>query len=106
MSDNKFYIIEGYFNDDKAEFSKYIVTTSDESFDDPDDGGDVDNEIFYYGIKECSMVEEELPIDVDNEFTITGFCEINFCETCGYAWDLTGPEHCEECEYHGRLPTT
>ena len=43
---SKYFSIDGYWKDDKSEFSGYIV----KEFDDVEEDEDRDNKIFFYGL--------------------------------------------------------
>jgi len=48
-----YFFIDGYWKDDKSEFSGYIVREFDDSIgDDETDEGLTDDDIFFYGLSE------------------------------------------------------
>ena len=67
----KFFVVDGYWKDDKEDkFENYLVTNSDwidEPFND-------DDSIFYYEITEQDIIEAiEKGINSDYEFVITSY---------------------------------
>ncbi len=65
------FLIDGYWKDDKSEFSNYVVSSYDDNAED-------DDEIFYFGlnesdIKECIRDKGEEDI---LEFVITSYTKI------------------------------
>jgi hypothetical protein len=48
---SKYFSIDGYYKDDKSEFSGYIV----KEFDDTEEDENKDNQIFYYGMCESEI---------------------------------------------------
>jgi len=78
---SKYFKIDGYWKDDKTEFSGYIVKEFDDYDEDTDDGSD--DAIFYYGLSEevikQAIEDEKNGVEDDIlEFAITGYCEIDF----------------------------
>lgn len=60
--------IDGYFVDDGAEFSNYLVTEFDNT---PE--GYADDQIFYYGLSESGIQEAIASRDPVDDFIITGY---------------------------------
>jgi len=66
----KYYIISGYWKDDKTEFEGYLVT----DFDDMEADGDDEDEIFFYGLSEKDIQEAiELGENTVHDFVITSY---------------------------------
>jgi len=66
---SKYFVIDGYWKDDKTEFSGYIIK-------DTHDIDENDEDIFYYGIpkgyiEDCIRLGEDTP----NDFVITSYKE-------------------------------
>jgi len=66
---SKYFEIDGYFKDDKAQFSRYLV----KEFDDFDE--EFDYVIFYYGLSESDLKNSSEDDDLD--FVVTSFKEVN-----------------------------
>jgi hypothetical protein len=64
----KYWIINGYWKDDKTEFTDYVVTNYDD-----DDG---DENVFYYGLNESDLANSSE--DDALEFVVTSYDEIAF----------------------------
>jgi len=64
------FLINGYWKDDKSEFSDYIVSSYD-------DNAEHDDEIFYFGLNE-SDIKEAIKDKEDNilEFVITSYTKL------------------------------
>lgn len=64
------FLINGYWKDDKSEFSNYTVSSYHDNEDNDDD-------IFYYGLTE-SDIKEAIKEKEDNilEFVITSYTKI------------------------------
>lgn len=63
----KYFIIDGYFNDDNTEFTGFIVKDTNDVEESEDD------DVFFYGLSEDDikrMIEEPTP---EFEFTITKY---------------------------------
>ena len=76
---SKYFEIDGYYTDDKSEFSGYIV----KEFDDCEENEDRDDEIFFYGLSEAAIqgIIEDERNGVTScllDFTITNYREIDF----------------------------
>lgn len=68
MNEPKYFLIDGYFKDDKSEFEKLIVKTSEQVDEDADD------DIFFYGLTEKLIQEAiELGVDTAHDFVITDY---------------------------------
>lgn len=68
---HKFYLISGYYKDDKSdEFNDYLVTDSQEELE------DIDDSIFYYGLTE-EYIKEYLNKEENGilDFVITSYEE-------------------------------
>ena len=63
----KYWVISGYWKDDKSEFDGYVVT----NFDD-DDG---DDNVFYYGLEESDLKNSSEGDAL--EFVVTSYKELN-----------------------------
>lgn len=64
------FLINGYWKDDKSEFSDYVVSSYDDNAED-------DDEIFYFGLNEYDI--KEAIKDKENnilEFVITSYTKI------------------------------
>ena len=62
-----YFSIDGYFKDDKSEFSGYIVK-------DMDDAGEDDDDVFFYGLSENDIKEAiEFGEDTVHDFVITSY---------------------------------
>ncbi len=69
---SKYFEINGYWKDDKSEFSGYIV----KEFDDVDE--ETDDQIFFYGMGVKDLREAvELVEDTMHDFVITSYEETN-----------------------------
>jgi hypothetical protein len=63
----KYYLIDGYFKDDKSEFNGFIVK-------DYDDATDGDDDVFYYGLSEENLKEAIIAgEDTSFDFVITNY---------------------------------
>lgn len=73
---SKYFSINGYWKDDKSEFSGSIV----KEFDDVEEDENSDNQIFYYGLSETDIQQAIIDGGEDDilEFVITSYEEINF----------------------------
>ena len=76
---SKYFEIDGYYIDDKSEFSGYVV----KEFDDVEEDEDLDNKIFFYGLSEKDIkgvIEDEKNGVFSScvDFTITAYREIDF----------------------------
>jgi len=63
------FLINGYWKDDKSEFSDYVVSSYDDNADDDD--------IFYFGLSE-SDIQQAIKDKEDNilEFVITSYTKL------------------------------
>jgi hypothetical protein len=62
-----YFLINGYFKDDKSEFSGYIVK-------DMDDAGEDDDNVFFYGLSENDIKDAiEHGEDTVHDFVITSY---------------------------------
>jgi hypothetical protein len=70
----QFFLISGYWKDDKSEFTDLVVTNFD---DEPDDSYPYsDDDIFFYGLNERDLIEAiELKEDTMHDFVITSYVE-------------------------------
>jgi hypothetical protein len=72
---SKYFSIDGYYKDDKSEFSGLIV----KEYDDAEEDENRDDQIFYYGLS-----DNDLKHSVDTsgndmlDFVVTSFEEIDF----------------------------
>jgi hypothetical protein len=72
---SKFFKIDGYYKDDKSEFSGLIV----KEFDDAEEDENRDNQIFFYGLSETDIQQAIADKGDDTlEFVITSYEEITF----------------------------
>lgn len=76
---SKYFEIDGYYTDDKSEFSGYVV----KEFDDVEEDEDLDDKIFFYGLSEKDIkgvIEDEKRGVFSSllDFTITAYREIDF----------------------------
>jgi hypothetical protein len=64
------FLINGYWKDDKSEFSDYVVSSYD-------DNAEHDDEIFYFGLNE-SDIKEAIKDNGDDmlEFVITSYTKL------------------------------
>ena len=64
------FLINGYWKDDKSEFSDYVVSSYDDNVDNDDD-------IFYFGLNE-SDIQQAIKDKEDNilEFVITSYTKL------------------------------
>ena len=70
----KYFSIEGYWKDDKTEFSGIVTNYDDAELD--EDGNEVDDDIFYYGLDEDEIKEAiEMGEDTALDFVITSYEE-------------------------------
>jgi hypothetical protein len=73
---SKYFEIDGYWKDDKSEFSRYVV----KEFDDVEEDEEMDNKIFFYGLSEVDIqraIEDERNGEEDYmDFAITAYNEI------------------------------
>ena len=72
---SKYFSIDGYYKDDKSEFSGYIV----KEFDDVEADEQADDRILYYGLSE-SEIQGAIADGGDDmlDFVITSYEEIDF----------------------------
>ena len=73
---SKYFSIDGYWKDDKSEFSGLIV----KEFDDTEEDEQKDDRIFFYGLSE-SAIQQAIADGADGtalEFVITSYEEIDF----------------------------
>ena len=66
--------INGYYKDDKTEFSDYVIRTYD---DIPEDTRFTDNDIFYYGLSESDIKLSISGVGNISEFVVTSYELIN-----------------------------
>jgi hypothetical protein len=76
---SKYFEIDGYYLDDKSQFTGYIV----KEFDDVEEDEDRDDQIFFYGLsaRDIEGVIEDEKLGVFSslvDFTITAYREIKF----------------------------
>jgi len=70
----RFYIIDGFWTDDRSNFYDYVVTDTHDVLDDRNSSGLTDDDIFFYGLSREALtraVETRQP--VANQFVITSF---------------------------------
>lgn len=74
-----FFSIDGFFKDDKSEFSGFIVCDMDDSIGDkPNEHGLTDDDIFYYGLSEDEIKQAITDCGDDAlEFVITSYSPYN-----------------------------
>lgn len=65
-----YFSIDGYWKDDKSEFEGYIVSSTH-------DAGDDDDNIFFYGISELTIVDVLGRENTGFEFVITSYTKVN-----------------------------
>ena len=72
---SKYFSINGYYKDDKSEFSGLIV----KEFDDVEADEQADDQIFYYGLSETE-IQQAIADGGDDmlDFVITSYEEIDF----------------------------
>jgi len=71
----KFFVVDGYWKDDKSSINGYIVTDMDSSVGYPVNGL-TDEDIFFYGLNELEIQEAiELGEDTVQDFVITTYRE-------------------------------
>ena len=72
---SKYFSINGYYKDDKFEFSGLIV----KEFDDTEEDENRDNQIFFYGLSETD-IQQAIADGGDDalDFVITSYEEIDF----------------------------
>jgi hypothetical protein len=72
---SKYFSIDGYWKDDKSEFSGLIV----KEFDDVESDEQADDRIFYYGLSETD-IQQAIADGGDDmlDFVITSYEEIDF----------------------------
>ena len=72
---SKYFSINGYWKDDKSEFSGLIV----KEFDDSEEDENRDDQIFYYGLSERD-IQQAIADGGDDmlDFVITSYEEIDF----------------------------
>ena len=71
----KFFVVDGYWKDDKSSINGYIVTDMDSSVGYPVNGL-TDDDIFFYGLNELEIQEAiELGEDTVQDFVITTYSE-------------------------------
>ena len=71
---SKYFSIDGFFNDDKSEFSGFIV----KEFDDTETNPNLDDAIFFYGMSKKEIEEAIANPNENDEFTITSYKQIKF----------------------------
>ena len=70
----RFYIIDGFWTDNRSMFYDYVVTDTHDILDDGHSSGLTDDDIFFYGLTKESLqnaVQTRQPID--NQFVVTSF---------------------------------
>lgn len=74
---SKYFKINGFFKEDKSEFSDYIV----KEFDDVEKDENRDDMIFFYGLSETEIQEAIAEGDSEKnmlDFVVTSYEEIEF----------------------------
>jgi hypothetical protein len=72
-----YFIIDGYWKDNKTEFECYLVK-------DTGDFGEGDDSVFYYGLTEAEIkLAIEQGMETDLEFVITSYLPVDAAQSCG-----------------------